>query len=204
MGCVSMRGLFLCAPARKSTGTMSSWQSEQRAEEAHFVAVAREFEVMELQGRPCALSAYAALSGHRLAAAKWCIPFVEKIAVLFAIDISNFRDNGMDRFAAMRVFIAVADAGQPVGAGRRLSMPLATVSRHLAALEEQLGLRLFTRTTRRLALTEPGRSYLDASAACSMSSTQPSAGLAASKPSRKASSRSPRPWCSAGCTCCPW
>ena len=42
-------------------------------------------------------------------------------------------------------------------------MPLATVSRHLAALEEQLGLRLFTRTTRRLALTEPGRSYLETS-----------------------------------------
>jgi DNA-binding transcriptional LysR family regulator len=67
----------------------------------------------------------------------------------------------MDRFAAMRVFIAVADAGSLSAAGRRLSMPLATVSRHLAALEEQLGLRLFTRTTRRLALTEPGRSYLE-------------------------------------------
>ena len=67
----------------------------------------------------------------------------------------------MDRFAAMRVFIAVADAGSLSAAGRRLGMPLATVSRHLAALEEQLGLRLFTRTTRRLALTEPGRSYLE-------------------------------------------
>ena len=67
----------------------------------------------------------------------------------------------MDRFAAMRVFIAVADAGSLSAAGRRLSMPLATVSRHLAALEEQLSLRLFTRTTRRLALTELGRSYLE-------------------------------------------
>ena len=66
----------------------------------------------------------------------------------------------MDRFTAMRVFIAVADAGSLSAAGRRLSMPLATVSRHLAALQEQLGLRLFTRTTRGLALTEPGRSYL--------------------------------------------
>ena len=69
----------------------------------------------------------------------------------------------MDRFAAMRVFIAVADAGSLSAAGRRLGMPLATVSRHLAALEEQIGVRLFTRTTRRLVLTEPGRHYLETS-----------------------------------------
>jgi DNA-binding transcriptional LysR family regulator len=60
----------------------------------------------------------------------------------------------------MRVFTAVADAGSLSAAGRRLNMPLATVSRHLAALEEQIGVRLMTRTTRHLALTEPGRHYL--------------------------------------------
>jgi DNA-binding transcriptional LysR family regulator len=42
-------------------------------------------------------------------------------------------------------------------------MPLTTVSRHLAALEEHLGVRLITRTTRGLALTEPGRNYLESS-----------------------------------------
>jgi len=42
-------------------------------------------------------------------------------------------------------------------------MPLTTVSRHLAALEEQVGARLITRTTRQLALTEAGRLYLDSS-----------------------------------------
>jgi DNA-binding transcriptional LysR family regulator len=67
----------------------------------------------------------------------------------------------MDRFAAMRVFVGVADAGSLSGAGRRLNLPLATVSRHLAALEEELGVRLLTRTTRRLSLTEPGESYLE-------------------------------------------
>ncbi|MGH6825838.1 LysR family transcriptional regulator, partial [Methyloceanibacter sp.] len=67
----------------------------------------------------------------------------------------------MDRLAAMRVFTAVADAGSLSAAGRRLNMPLATVSRHLAALEEQIGARLMTRTTRHLALTEPGRHYLE-------------------------------------------
>ena len=67
----------------------------------------------------------------------------------------------MDRFAAMRVFAAVADAGSLSSAGRVLAMPLATVSRHLSALEEQLGVRLITRTTRRLVLTEPGLHYLE-------------------------------------------
>jgi DNA-binding transcriptional LysR family regulator len=67
----------------------------------------------------------------------------------------------MDRLAAMRVFTAVADAGSLSAAGRRLNMPLATVSRHLAALEDEIGVRLMTRTTRHLALTEPGRHYLE-------------------------------------------
>jgi DNA-binding transcriptional LysR family regulator len=67
----------------------------------------------------------------------------------------------MDRLAAMRVFVAVLDAGSLSAAGRGLGMPLTTVSRHLAALEEQLGARLITRTTRQLVLTEPGRAYLE-------------------------------------------
>jgi DNA-binding transcriptional LysR family regulator len=67
----------------------------------------------------------------------------------------------MDRLAAISVFIAVADAGSLSAAGRRLGMPLTTVSRHLAALETQLGVRLVTRSTRRLSLTEPGRNYLE-------------------------------------------
>ncbi len=68
----------------------------------------------------------------------------------------------MDRLGAMRLFATIADAGSLSAAGRRLGMPLTTVSRKLAALEEQLGARLVTRTTRALALTEPGRNYLEA------------------------------------------
>lgn len=67
----------------------------------------------------------------------------------------------MDRHAAIRIFVAIADAGTLSAAGERLGMPLATVSRHLKALEESLNTRLLTRTTRRLALTEPGRTYLE-------------------------------------------
>jgi DNA-binding transcriptional LysR family regulator len=69
----------------------------------------------------------------------------------------------MDQLGAIKVFVAIADAGSLSAAGRRLGMPLTTVSRHLAALEEHLGVRLITRTTRGLALTEPGRNYLESS-----------------------------------------
>jgi DNA-binding transcriptional LysR family regulator len=65
----------------------------------------------------------------------------------------------VDRFTAIRVFVAIAEAGSLSGAGKRLGMPLSTVSRHLKALEDELETRLVTRTTRRLTLTEPGRSY---------------------------------------------
>ncbi len=67
----------------------------------------------------------------------------------------------MDRLAAINVFVAIAEAGSLSAAGRRLGMPLPTVSRHLAALEDQVGARLITRTTRHLTLTEPGRHYLE-------------------------------------------
>jgi DNA-binding transcriptional LysR family regulator len=67
----------------------------------------------------------------------------------------------VNRFAAIKVFVAIAEAGSLSAAGRRLSMPLPTVSRHLATLEDQLGARLITRTTRHLVLTEPGCHYLE-------------------------------------------
>ena len=65
----------------------------------------------------------------------------------------------MDRLDAMTVFLAVVDDGSLSAAGRRLGMPLATVSRKLAELEGHLGARLLNRSTRRLELTDPGRAY---------------------------------------------
>jgi len=73
-----------------------------------------------------------------------------------------FQEIRLDRLGDMRLFITIADAGSLSAAGRRRGMPLTTVSRRLAALEEQLGARLVTRTTRRLTLTDQGRRYLDA------------------------------------------
>jgi DNA-binding transcriptional LysR family regulator len=62
----------------------------------------------------------------------------------------------------MSVFVAVVAAGSFSGAGRRLRMPVPTVSRKIAELEAQLGARLLTRSTRNLALTEAGSDYLAA------------------------------------------
>lgn len=67
----------------------------------------------------------------------------------------------MDRFAAMSTFVAIVDAGSLSAAARRLQSSAAAVSRQLAALEEELGARLINRTTRRLTLTEGGRSYYE-------------------------------------------
>jgi DNA-binding transcriptional LysR family regulator len=67
----------------------------------------------------------------------------------------------VDRLAAIYVFVAISEAGSLSAAGRRLGLPLATVSRNLSALEDHVGARLITRTTRRLVLTEPGLQYLE-------------------------------------------
>lgn len=62
----------------------------------------------------------------------------------------------------MSVFAAIVDGGSLSAAGRRLGIPLATVSRKLADLEAHLKTRLITRSTRRLVLTDAGRDYLAA------------------------------------------
>lgn len=68
----------------------------------------------------------------------------------------------MDRFDAINAFVAVARSGGFSAAGRALGMPVANVSRKVALLEEALGVRLFVRTTRHVALTEGGRRYFEA------------------------------------------
>ena len=67
----------------------------------------------------------------------------------------------MDKLKAMATFVHIADAGSLTAAARALEASLPAVVRTLAALEKQLGVRLFNRTTRRVALTDEGRSYLE-------------------------------------------
>jgi len=68
----------------------------------------------------------------------------------------------MDRFEAMQMLISVVETGSFTAAGKRLGVPLPTVSRKLAELESHLGARLLTRSTRRLDLTEAGTDYVAA------------------------------------------
>lgn len=65
----------------------------------------------------------------------------------------------MDKFAAMRTFVKIAEAGSLSAAGRQLGLSLTSVSRQLITLEEMLGITLVERTTRHLSLTEAGHLY---------------------------------------------
>lgn len=62
----------------------------------------------------------------------------------------------MDRFRELSIFAAVAEEGAFNAAARRLNLSASVVTRLVNALEARIGARLFTRTTRRVALTEAG------------------------------------------------
>jgi DNA-binding transcriptional LysR family regulator len=68
----------------------------------------------------------------------------------------------MDRLEAMSIIIAVTETGSITAAARRLNSPVATVSRKVAELESRLKAQLFQRTSRRMTLTDTGRSYIEA------------------------------------------
>jgi len=69
----------------------------------------------------------------------------------------------MNRLEAMSTFLAAIDAVSLSAASRKLDLPLATVSRRVSDLEAHLRTKLLVRTSRRLELTDAGRSY---AAAC--------------------------------------
>ena len=66
----------------------------------------------------------------------------------------------MDRLQSMRVFQQVVDDGSFAAAARKFDMSSAVVTRLVGDLEDHLGVRLLQRTTRRLALTDAGETYL--------------------------------------------
>lgn len=61
----------------------------------------------------------------------------------------------------MQVFIAVVDSGSITAAAQVLGQTISAASRTMSRLEEKLQTTLMRRTTRRLALTEEGRAYLE-------------------------------------------
>lgn len=66
----------------------------------------------------------------------------------------------MDRLLAMQTLVAAIDGGSLSAASRSLGIPLPTVSRRVSDLEAHLRTQLVVRTSRKLILTETGRSYL--------------------------------------------
>jgi DNA-binding transcriptional LysR family regulator len=62
---------------------------------------------------------------------------------------------------AIRAFTHVAERGGFTAAGKRLGISGSAVTKCVAWLEEELGVQLFVRTTRHLALTDYGQEYCD-------------------------------------------
>ncbi len=68
----------------------------------------------------------------------------------------------LDRLTGLQVLVRVAALGSLSAAARDLAMSQTMATKHMAALETRLGIKLLHRTTRRLTLTEAGRTYLEA------------------------------------------
>jgi DNA-binding transcriptional LysR family regulator len=71
----------------------------------------------------------------------------------------------MDRWTEIELFVQVAETGSLSRAAELLHLSNASASRHLAALETRLGVRLVERNTRRLYLTDTGREFFQRSRA---------------------------------------
>jgi DNA-binding transcriptional LysR family regulator len=67
----------------------------------------------------------------------------------------------MDRLNAMQAFVRVVESGSFSAVARETNTSQSSVSKQVAALERDLGVRLLNRTTRSLALTEAGERYFE-------------------------------------------
>lgn len=67
----------------------------------------------------------------------------------------------LDKLHLMGVFVAVVDAGGLAGAARRLEVSPSAVTRAIGELEDHLGVRLLTRTTRVVRVTDAGARYVE-------------------------------------------
>lgn len=67
----------------------------------------------------------------------------------------------MNKFSAFHTFVTAAEQGSFTAAARKLGTSASTVTKMIGRLEDDLGVRLFNRTTRRLALTEQGQSLFE-------------------------------------------
>lgn len=81
--------------------------------------------------------------------------------LILTATISLYENINMDKIDLMRVFSTVARHGGFTNAAGELDMAVQTVSKYVKELEEQLGVQLFDRTTRKVSLNDTGVAYLD-------------------------------------------
>lgn len=67
----------------------------------------------------------------------------------------------LDRYTSMQVFLALVRRGTFTAAAAELGISRAMASKHIQALEDHLGVRLFNRTTRNNRLTAAGARYFE-------------------------------------------
>ena len=67
----------------------------------------------------------------------------------------------MDQLGAMRAFVRVVQTGSFSAVGRELNTTQATISKKVAALEAKLGVKLLTRSSRDISLTQAGADYYE-------------------------------------------
>jgi DNA-binding transcriptional LysR family regulator len=68
---------------------------------------------------------------------------------------------GIDKLRAITYFVRTVEAGSFAGAARQSDTSPSSLSKALSALEKDIGFTLFTRSTRKLVLTEDGKAYAD-------------------------------------------
>lgn len=67
----------------------------------------------------------------------------------------------MDLLTKMATYVRVVESGSLTAAAKQLRISSAAVSRQIATLERELGVSLLARSTRRMAVTVPGRRYYE-------------------------------------------
>lgn len=67
----------------------------------------------------------------------------------------------MDRLTSIEIFVKAVESGSFTAAGEALNMSSQLVGKHVRALEQDLGVKLLNRTTRRQHLTDVGRNFYD-------------------------------------------
>ena len=81
-------------------------------------------------------------------------------AHILKVTFANF-GRMMENIKTMRLFLQVVQAGSLSAGSRQSGLSPASVSRQMTALEDDLGVKLLHRTTRKLSLTEAGKVYLE-------------------------------------------